>query len=62
MVIIELNNFVKSSDVQSGPRMATIIIKASRSGVGIDEAYGQEEERIKGYFWIGGLQQYFWNQ
>ena len=63
VLIIESNNFVKGSDVhpvQTG--MATINIKVSRSGMGIDEACGQEEKKMKGYFWIEGLQQYFWNQ
>ena len=45
MLIIELNSFMKSSDVQSRPGMATIISKAGGSGVGINKACGQEEKK-----------------
>ena len=44
MLIIELNSFVKSTDVQSGPGMATIFSRAGGSGMGINEACGQEEK------------------
>ena len=47
MLIIELNSFAKSTDVQSGPGMATIFSKAGGSGVGINKAYGQEEKKDK---------------
>ena len=50
MLMIELNSFMKSSDVQSGPGMATIISKASGSDVGINEACGQEEEKDERLF------------
>ena len=45
MLIVELNSFVKSTDVQSGPGMATIFSRACGSGVGIDEACGQEKKK-----------------
>ena len=35
----------KRTDVQSGPGMATIFSRAGESGVGIDEACGQEEKK-----------------
>ena len=44
MLIVELNSFVKSTDVQSGPGMATIFSRAGGSGVGINKAYGQEKK------------------
>ena len=47
VLIIELNSFAKSTDVQSGPGMATIFSKAGGSGVGINKAYGQEEKKDK---------------
>ena len=58
MLIIELNSFAKSTDVQSGPGMATIFSRAGGSGVGIDEACGQEEKKMKGYCKIGDLRQH----
>ena len=45
MLIVELNSFVKSIDVQSGPGMATIFSRAGGSGVGIDKACRQEEKK-----------------
>ena len=45
MLKIELNSFVKSTDVQSEPGMATIFSRACGSGVGINEACGQEEKK-----------------
>ena len=45
MLIVEFNSFIKSTDIQSGPGMATIFSRAGGSDVGINEAYGQEEKR-----------------
>ena len=45
MLIVELNSSVKSTDVQSGPGMATIFSRTGGSGVGIDESCGQEEKK-----------------
>ena len=58
MIIFELNSFVKSIGVQSGPGMATIFSRASGSGLGIDEACGQEKKKMKSYCEIGDLQQH----
>ena len=45
MFIVELNSFVKCTDVQSGPGMATIFNRNDESGIGVDEACGQEEKK-----------------
>ena len=58
MLIIELNSFAKSTDVQSGPGMATIFSKAGGSGVGINKAYGQEEKKDEGYCDIGDMREH----
>ena len=55
MLIVELNSFVKNNDVQSGPGMAVIFSKAGGSGMGINEACGQKEKKMKGYCEIGDL-------
>ena len=45
MLIIESNSFVKGSDVHPvRTKMAMISIKASRSGVEIDEALGKRRK------------------
>jgi len=45
LLIVELNSFIKSSDVQSDPEMATIFNRDGGSGVGISEACGDEEKK-----------------
>ena len=50
MLIIELNSFMKSSGVQPGHGIATIISKTSGRGVGIDEACGQERKKNERLF------------
>jgi len=45
LLIVELNSFMKSSDVQSGPGIATIFNRDGGSGVGISEACGDEEKK-----------------
>ena len=53
--VIESNSCVKSSDVQSGPKTATILCRDCGSGVGLIRPVGRRRNRKEGYFWIDDL-------
>ena len=58
MLIVELNSFVKCTDVQSGSGMATIFNRVDGSGVGVNEACGKRRKRMKDYCETGDLLQH----